>query len=603
MEGLIRHIETFSLVLFSGILLIPVGAQGQSHDLSPSSTTPVWVREVAEFGSIETIVKDIDVSQDGEVYVAGGYRFARYGNDGMQRWMREGALGERVSTAYNLYAVSVGDDRIYTMEGPPRTSSHSQIASAGIGIGIYTLEGETIRTILLGDVHHGPGPAWPANILGFGLDAAGNIYAAGIYYNTLFFGPDTLATFVPNTSTEASPSLYDIFLISYTSEGDLRWVQRIGGPGFDTLLLSCNSYDIVHGRTETFAVDDTGNTYIGGCFSGGAVFGEGQLNEVALTDEARVLASFDAQGDLRWAHTVDALGVSGQTHPVYGMSEISPVMRNIAVDAEGNFYVGWLMRESDSYVDYGSVTIGDIVFKNPGGRGAFLTGHAPDGAILWARQMVGVGDSHESISTIVTDASDHVYAGGSFSSSEFRIQGVLLVKSDAVRFDAFVARYDGEGQLRWVEHTPGPYRPDIISMATGPAGDLYIVGLFSNTLRLGLKTITSTGLSSFLAKYDASTITASETTPELPSTTTLTSNYPNPFTHSTTIEYALPASGHVHLSVYDMLGREIAILVDGVQHAGKHVSVFDGTSLTSGTYLYRLEASGLVRTGLMTLMK
>ena len=107
----------------------------------------------------------------------------------------------------------------------------------------------------------------------------------------------------------------------------------------------------------------------------------------------------------------------------------------------------------------------------------------------------------------------------------------------------------------------------------------------------------------FVAKYAASTITASETVPELPSTSTLTSNYPNPFTHTTTIEYALPASGPVRLSVYDMLGREVAILVDGVQHAGKHISVFYGTSLPSGTWFYHLEASGQVRTGLMTLVR
>ena len=69
------------------------------------------------------------------------------------------------------------------------------------------------------------------------------------------------------------------------------------------------------------------------------------------------------------------------------------------------------------------------------------------------------------------------------------------------------------------------------------------------------------------------------------------------------LSHRLPASGRVHLSVYDVLGRGVAILVDGVQHAGKHASVFDGTSLPCRTYLYRLEAAGQVRTGLMTLMK
>ncbi len=139
----------------------------------------------------------------------------------------------------------------------------------------------------------------------------------------------------------------------------------------------------------------------------------------------------------------------------------------------------------------------------------------------------------------------------------------------------------------------------------GPLGDLYIAGKFDKTLYLGPEKLEHRGggLNMFVAKYSAATITASETTPELPSTATLTSNYPNPFTHTTTIEYTLPASGPVHLSVYDVLGREVAILVDGVQHAGEHAAVFDGTSLPSGTWFYRLEATGQVRTGLMALMK
>ena len=90
---------------------------------------------------------------------------------------------------------------------------------------------------------------------------------------------------------------------------------------------------------------------------------------------------------------------------------------------------------------------------------------------------------------------------------------------------------------------------------------------------------------------------------EIPATAALASNYPNPFTHATTIEYALPASGPVRLAVYDALGREVATLAQGVQQAGRHTAVFDGTSLPSGVYMYRLEAAGRAHTGLMTLRK
>ena len=101
----------------------------------------------------------------------------------------------------------------------------------------------------------------------------------------------------------------------------------------------------------------------------------------------------------------------------------------------------------------------------------------------------------------------------------------------------------------------------------------------------------------------AAMATASEDEEELPDEVMLMGNYPNPFNPRTTIAYALPASARVRLSVYDMLGREVATLVDGVQHAGRHAVVFDAMSLSGGTYLYRLDVSGQVRTGLMTLMK
>ena len=171
--------------------------------------------------------------------------------------------------------------------------------------------------------------------------------------------------------------------------------------------------------------------------------------------------------------------------------------------------------------------------------------------------------------------------------------------------DGFVARYDANGDLLWVAHATGPGAQYITDIAIAPSGDLYIAGKFWESLQLGSEELTLEGNDSsvFLAKYAASTITSSEAAAELPAAAALTSNYPNPFTHRTTIEYALPASGPVRLSVYDALGREVATLVDGVRQAGAHAAVFDGTSLPSGVYLYRLEAAGQANTGLMTLRK
>lgn len=89
----------------------------------------------------------------------------------------------------------------------------------------------------------------------------------------------------------------------------------------------------------------------------------------------------------------------------------------------------------------------------------------------------------------------------------------------------------------------------------------------------------------------------------LPAVFALDQSHPNPFAASTTIGYSIARSGPVQLLVYDLLGREVASLVDGYVPAGRHVTTFDGTSLPSGMYLYRLTAEGFTATRTMVLMR
>jgi uncharacterized protein YxjI len=83
----------------------------------------------------------------------------------------------------------------------------------------------------------------------------------------------------------------------------------------------------------------------------------------------------------------------------------------------------------------------------------------------------------------------------------------------------------------------------------------------------------------------------------------LAQNYPNPFNPSTKIHYTLKNSGNVRLSVYDLLGREVAVLVNGARAAGSHEVTFSRPGLGSGVYFYKLQAGGQVMTKKMVLMK
>ncbi len=89
----------------------------------------------------------------------------------------------------------------------------------------------------------------------------------------------------------------------------------------------------------------------------------------------------------------------------------------------------------------------------------------------------------------------------------------------------------------------------------------------------------------------------------LPRRASLHQNYPNPFNPSTSIRYSLPSSGRVKLSVFDVLGRRIATLVDGFQTSGTHEVRFDAGAFVSGLYLYSLETESTKLTRTMTLVK
>lgn len=90
---------------------------------------------------------------------------------------------------------------------------------------------------------------------------------------------------------------------------------------------------------------------------------------------------------------------------------------------------------------------------------------------------------------------------------------------------------------------------------------------------------------------------------ETPTSYYLQQNYPNPFNPSTLISFQLPVSSQVSLKVFDMLGREVATLVNDRISSGEHQVSFDASQLSSGMYIYRLQAGKFVQTRKMMLIK
>ena len=83
----------------------------------------------------------------------------------------------------------------------------------------------------------------------------------------------------------------------------------------------------------------------------------------------------------------------------------------------------------------------------------------------------------------------------------------------------------------------------------------------------------------------------------------LSQNYPNPFNPTTNINFVMPEQAHVRLTVYDILGRQVATLVNEVVASGSHTVNFDASTLSSGMYIYRMETGNITKTNKMMLIK
>ena len=91
--------------------------------------------------------------------------------------------------------------------------------------------------------------------------------------------------------------------------------------------------------------------------------------------------------------------------------------------------------------------------------------------------------------------------------------------------------------------------------------------------------------------------------PGLPTVFSLKQNYPNPFNPTTKIEYSIPEESKVVMRIFNLLGQEVAVVVNNVQPAGNYVVNFDASNLTTGIYLYKIEAKNFSSVKKMILMK
>jgi len=234
-------------------------------------------------------------------------------------------------------------------------------------------------------------------------------------------------------------------------------------------------------------------------------------------------------------------------------------------------------------VDYGSGGLSIEVFDGAtldfgtselGGDGLFLLN---DGATLATANVGGVDSTIQTTGDVTLSEA----ANFTFNGTEAQVTGTLMPMT------VNGLTIDNEAGVT-------------LSQETTINGVLRLVaGIFDNTIPF---TLGVNGSISFEGG-DLLIPVSVEETPGIPTEFALRQNYPNPFNPSTTISYDLPKRTHVTLKVYDVMGREVATLVDDDYEAGAHEIVWDASGQASGVYFYRISAEDFTSVRKLLLMK
>ncbi|MGE5400305.1 MAG: two-component regulator propeller domain-containing protein, partial [Ignavibacteriales bacterium] len=252
---------------------------------------------------------------------------------------------------------------------------------------------------------------------------------------------------------------------------------------------------------------------------------------------------------------------------------------SIAIDSQGNKWVGtdWALAKFDglNWTAY--------IYGKSGLPGSYVSSIAVDNqGIIWAGTHGGVAKFNGQNWTAYTVINSKL-PGPQVNSFAIDQQGNKWIGTDMG-----LAKFDGQNWTVFKSDNSGLPSSYVLSIAIDEQGNKWI-GTTS-----GIAVFREEGVILTDVKKDK---------PSEPKCFLLHQNYPNPFNPSTTLSYSIPEGKMVTLKVYDMLGKEIAALVNEYKEAGTHSVQFNASSLPSGVYIYTIQAGELRDSRKLMLLK
>jgi len=302
---------------------------------------------------------------------------------------------------------------------------------------------------------------------GIAVDNAGNIYLTGGFISSSI----NFSGVVLNNSSY--PNIKDMFLVKYDTDGNVIWAKR--GE-------SHNCYNEGSG----VAVDNAGNIYVTGYFTGDTNYGEfisfgnTVLSPFGGDTPNYFLVKYNSSGDVLWAK-----GTDYTTGGAYGNA--------LTVDKWGNVYV--VGEFSGDAIRFGN---SDLV--NAGGdygnrSDVFITKYDPSGQVNWAKRFGSAGNDDATATSI--DANGNLYVAGSFTNDNIIIGNVVISNSNPGTSDIIIVKCDPSGNYLRAKSAGGTDYDGASGICSDPYNNVYITGSFVSNIEFGNIILNSTGGSDF----------------------------------------------------------------------------------------------------------
>lgn len=380
---------------------------------------------------------------------------------------------------------------------------------------------------------------------GVAADSEGNVYIVGYFWNNNVSFEDHMLI---------NQGSFDGFLAKYDVNGNVVWAKQIAGSDSDLC--------------EDVFVDTQDNILVTGSFQNTAQFGN---NTVVSPNEGTYqevfAAKFDSEGNNIWAECALV--------PFFGNYASG---NGIASDAEGNIYL-------TGYFQYSLAFGEDTLSIAAGNIGMFLAKYDSGGNAVWGRTPGGTANDYGVDVCIDTDG--HVFVTGYFQSPFLTFGAFPLINSNPGYHDAFMARYNADGDAVWATSIGGQGHDYGMCLGSGPVNTVYLTGYFgSYSLDFSNTTIINSGSNDmYLAKLSLDNALHAQTLGSRGEVAI----FPNPFYSTVNIV----SDGPTTIEIYDMSSRKV------FERQFTNTSGFDLSELAGGIYFYRCNQQGTVSTGKM----